>query len=184
MEFASQPKLSLSNSLQSPRSSELPPGNQTPSWNWQGNSESPSDFFLQGSVSGTSIPGVKHPPGETYSGVTDSSCALSLLSSQTWGSRNTNPNPGFNNMFHFNGTPMTQSSHDVAIHQLPNTSCCFKDIETSNCSNEVVPYLGLGHISQPLNSQLHEEIDMCQQGRRHYMDLEHSRDYESSHWSL
>lgn len=196
MEFASHPKLSLRNSLSSPRSSdssEQVPGNQTAvlSWHWQGNSETPSDRFLQGSVGGTSFPGARHPPVETYTGVADSSCALSLLSSQTWGSRNTAPSPGLNNMLNFIGTPMTQlatPSHGVAIHhhsQLPNTSCCFKDIDPGNCSHdEVVPGLGLGQISQPLDGQLPGELDLSQQGRRHYMDLEHSSAYESSHWSL
>ncbi|XP_061346395.1 squamosa promoter-binding-like protein 9 [Gastrolobium bilobum] len=189
MEFASYPKLSLRNSHSTPRSlsSELVPGNQTTTHSWQGNSETPSDLFLQGSVVGTSFPGPRHPPGENYTGVTDSSCALSLLSSQTWGSRNTAPSLGLNNMLNFNGTPMTQlaaSSHGAAIHQLPNTSWCFKDIDPGNCSHTVVSDLGLGQMSPPLNSQLPCELDLSQQGRRHYMDLEQPRAYESPHWSL
>ncbi|KAK7285510.1 hypothetical protein RJT34_20283 [Clitoria ternatea] len=188
MELASYPKLSLRNSFPTPRSAELVPGNQTTTLNWQGNSDTPSDFFLQSSVSGgTSFSGPGHPPGESYIGVTDSSCALSLLSSQTWGSRNTAPSLGLNNMINFNGTPMTQlavSSHGAAIHQLPSTSWCFKGIDSDHCPNEVVPDLGLGQISQPLSSQIPSELDMSQQGRRHYMDLEQSRAYESPHWSL
>ncbi|XP_014496166.1 squamosa promoter-binding-like protein 9 [Vigna radiata var. radiata] len=187
MELASYPKLSLRNSLPTPRSSELGPGSQTSTLSWHGNSETPADIFLQGSVGGTSFAGPGHPPGESYTGVTDSSCALSLLSSQTWGSRNTAPSLGLNNMINFNGTPMTQltaSSHGASLHELPNTSWCFKGIDSGNCSPEVVPDLGLGHISQPLNGQLHGELDLSQQGRRHYMDLEQSREYESAHWSL
>ncbi|XP_047161219.1 squamosa promoter-binding-like protein 9 [Vigna umbellata] len=187
MELASYPKLSLRNSLPTPRSSELAPGSQTSTLSWHGNAETPSDIFLQGSVGGTSFAGPGHPPGESYTGVTDSSCALSLLSSQTWGSRNTAPSLGLNNMINFNGTPMTQlsaSSHGASLHELPNTSWCFKGIDSGNCSPEVVPDLGLGHISQPLNGQLHGELDLSQQGRRHFMDLEQSREYESAHWSL
>ncbi|KAJ1396022.1 putative squamosa promoter-binding-like protein 9 isoform X2 [Sesbania bispinosa] len=186
MEFASYPKLSLRNSL----STELVPGNQssTHSWHWQGNSETQPDHFLQGSVGGTSFLGARHPPEESFTGVTDSSCALSLLSSQTWGSRNTAPpSLGLNNMLNFNGTPMTQlatSSHGAAMHQLPNTSSCFKDIDPGNCSHEVVSDLVLGQISQPLDGQFPGEFDLSQQGRRHYMDLEQSRAYESPHWSL
>ncbi|WVZ04753.1 hypothetical protein V8G54_018099 [Vigna mungo] len=186
MELASYPKLSLRNSLPTPRSSELAPGSQTSTLSWHGNSETPADIFLHGN-SGTSFAGPGHPPGESYTGVTDSSCALSLLSSQTWGSRNTAPSLGLNNMINFNGTPMTQltaSSHGASLHELPNTSWCFKGIDSGNCSPEVVPDLGLGHISQPLNGQLHGELDLSQQGRRHYMDLEQSREYESAHWSL
>lgn len=190
MEFNSHAKLSMRNPLPSPRSSELFPGNQTTTlgWHWPGNSESPSDnLFLQGSVGGTSFPGTRHPPEESYTGVTDSSCARSLLSNQTWGSRNTEPSLRLNNMLNFNETPMTQlatSSHSVAIHQLPNNSFCYKDIDPGNISHEVVPDLGLGHMSQPLDSQLSGELDLSQQGRRHYMDPEHSRAYESSQWSL
>ncbi|ESW34301.1 hypothetical protein PHAVU_001G141000 [Phaseolus vulgaris] len=185
MELASYPKLSLRNSLPTSRSSELAPGSQTSTLSWHGNSETPSDIFLQGSVGGTSFAG--HPPGESYPGVSDSSCALSLLSSQAWGSRNTVPSLGLNNMINFNGTPMTQltaSSHGASLHELPNTSWCFKGIDSGDCSPEVVPNLGLGHISQPLNGQLHGELDLSQQSRRHYMDLEQSRTYESAHWSL
>lgn len=182
MELSSYPKLSLRSPLPTPGSSELAHGNQTSTISWQGNSETPSDLFLQGSVGGTSFAGPEHPPGESYTGVTDSSCALSLLSSQTWGSRNTAPSLGLNSMINFNETPMTQlsaSSHGASIHQLPNNSWCFKGIDT-----EVVPDLGLGQISQPLNSQLPGELDLSQQGRRHYVDLEQSRAYESAHWSL
>ncbi|KAH1069987.1 hypothetical protein AAZX31_03G125200 [Glycine max] len=187
MELASYPKLSLRNSLPTPRSSELAPGNQTSTLSWHGNSETSSDLFLQGSVGGTSFAGPGHPPGESYTGVTTSSCALSLLSNQTWGSRNPAPSLGLNNMVNFHGTPMTQpaaSSHGASIHQLPNTPWCFKGIDSGNCSPEGVPDLGLGQISQPLSSQLHGELDLSQQGRRHYMDLEQSRAYESAHWSL
>ena len=189
MEFASYPKLSLRNSLPNPRSSEPLPGNQTATLSWQGGySETPSDLFLQGSVVGTSFPGPRDPPpGESYAGVTDSSCALSLLSSQTWGSSNAAPSLGLNSMLNFNGTPMTQlaaCSQGASIHQLPNASWCFKGIDPDNCSTEVVPDLGLGQISQLPNSQLAGELDAPQQGRRHYMDVEQSRAYESFHWSL
>ncbi|KAK7336630.1 hypothetical protein VNO77_17176 [Canavalia gladiata] len=188
MDLASCPKLSLRNSLPTPRSSDLVHGNQTTALSWQGNPETPSEIFLQGSVGGTSFPSPGHPPGESYPGVTDSSCALSLLSSQTWGSINTAPSLGLNNMINFNGTPMTTqlaaSSHGAAIHQLPNTSWCFKGVDPGNCSHEVVPDLGLGQIQQPLSMQLPGELDLSQQGRRHYMDLEQSRAYESPPWSL
>ncbi|CAJ2671345.1 unnamed protein product [Trifolium pratense] len=171
MEFDSHQKLSLKNALPSH-------GNQTTTlgWPWPDNSESPSDnLFLQGSVGGTSFAGVRHPPEENYTGVTDSSCALSLLSNQTWGSSATSHE--LNNMLSFNnGTPMTQlatSSPGLAMHQLPNSSCCFKDIDHGNLSHEAVPDLVPGHISQPLDSQLRGELD-----------VEHSRAYESSQWSL
>ncbi|KAL2320844.1 hypothetical protein Fmac_029813 [Flemingia macrophylla] len=187
MELSSYPKLSLTNPLPTPRSSELAPGNQTSTVSWLGNSETPSDLFFQGTVGETGFAGPEHPPGESYTEITDSSCALSLLSSQTWDSRNTAPSLELNNMMNFNGTPITElaaSSHGASIHQLPNTSWCFKGIDARNCPPEVVPDLGLGQISQPLNSQLTDELYLSQQSRRRYMDLEQSRAYESAHWSL
>ncbi|KAG5124556.1 hypothetical protein JHK82_031293 [Glycine max] len=180
MEFASYPKLTLRNTLPTQRSTEPAPGNHAATLTWQGGSDTPSEFFLQGSGSsgGTSFLSSKHPLVESYTGVTDSNCALSLLSSQTWGSRNTAPATSFelnNNLFNFNGTSMTQfavaSLQAAAIHQLPNaTSWLYlKGVDSGNCSPERVPNHGLAQISPPLHSHVHSELDVSQQGRRHYM---------------
>ncbi|KAJ1409892.1 SBP domain [Sesbania bispinosa] len=186
MEFAPYPKLTLRNASPTPRSSEPVPDNHTTTLTWQANSQTPSDFFLQDSVGGTSFLGPRHPPVESYTEVADSSCALSLLSSQTWGSRNTTPSGELNNFLNFNGTLMTQlaaSSPIAAIHQLPNASWYFKGVGSDNCSPEVVPDLGLGQISQSLHSHPPGELDVSQQNRRHYMDMGQSRACESPHWS-
>ncbi|XP_020208244.1 squamosa promoter-binding-like protein 9 [Cajanus cajan] len=188
MEFASYPKLTLRNSFSTPRSTEQVPGNHAAALTWQTSSDTPSEFFLQGSGSGggTSFLGPKHPLVESYTGVTDSNCALSLLSSQTWGSRNTNTSAELNNtLLNFNGTSsMAQfavaSSQVAAIHQLPNATSWYSKTVGSP---EAIPDLGLGQISPPL-SHLHGELDVSQQGRRHYMDLGESRACQSSHWSL
>ncbi|CAJ1967464.1 unnamed protein product [Sphenostylis stenocarpa] len=177
MEFASYPKLTWRNTLPTPRSAELLPGNHAATLTWQASSDTPSEFFLQGSGSGgTSFLGSKHPLVESYSGVTDSNCALSLLSNQTWGSRTIRPSVELNNnMLNFNGTSMTQfaaSSQVAAMHQLSNaTSWYLKGFD----SPEGVPDLGLGQISPSLHSHLHGELDVSQPGRRHYMDLGESR---------
>ena len=194
MEFASYPKVTLRNTLPTQRSAEPALGNHAATLTWQGSSDTPSEFFLQESGSGgTSFLGSKHPLLESYTGVTDSNCALSLLSRQTWGSRNTAPATSVelnNNLLNFNGTSMTQfsaaSSQAAAIHQLPNaTSWLYlKGVGSGDCSPEGVPDLGLGQISPPLDSHLHGELNVSQQGRRHYMDLGESRACESSHWSL
>ncbi|KAK7392818.1 hypothetical protein VNO78_21266 [Psophocarpus tetragonolobus] len=192
MEFASYPKLSLRNTLPTPRSSELVPANHAAMLPWQANSDTPSDFFLQGPGSGgTSFLGSKLPLEASYTGVTDSNCALSLLSSQTWGSRNTTPTSVElnNSLLNFNETSMTQfaaaSSRAAAVHHLPNaTSWYLKGIDSGNCSPEGVPDLGLGQLSPPLHSHIHGELDVSHQERRHYMDLGESRACESSHWSL
>ncbi|BAT96432.1 hypothetical protein VIGAN_08337300 [Vigna angularis var. angularis] len=191
MEFASYPKLTLRNTLPTPRSAEPLPGNHAATW--QTGSDTPSEFFMHGSGSGgTSFLGSKHPFVESYTGVTDSNCALSLLSNQTWGSRITQPsvelnnnNNNNNNLLNFNGTSITQftaaSSQVAAIHQLPNaTSWYLKALD----SPEGVPDLGLGQISPSLHSHLHGELDLPHQGRRHYMDLGDSRACESPQWSL
>ncbi|KAI9122013.1 hypothetical protein K1719_006702 [Acacia pycnantha] len=169
---------------------------------WQGHSESPSLLFLQAGcspVGGTSYSGSRNSSsGESFSGLTDSSCALSLLSNQAWAPRNRAPSLGTNNLMSFDDTPITHlpatSHHGHAAslhHQLSNASWCFKGIDAAadNCSHDVAPDLGLGHqISQPISSPLPGELDVSQQGRRHYMDLEQSRVYDDSqhhmHWSL
>ncbi|QCE05203.1 Transcription factor [Vigna unguiculata] len=190
MEFASYPKLTLRNTLPTPRSTEPLPGNHAATWQ---SSDTPSEFFLHGSGNGgTSFLGSKHPFVESYTGVTDSNCALSLLSNQTWGSRTTQPsvelnnnNNNNNNLLNFNGTSIAQftaaSSQVAGFHQLPHaTSWYLKALD----SPEGVPDLGLGQISPSLHGHLHGELDLPHQGRRHYMDLGDSRACESSQWSL
>lgn len=190
MEFAAYQKLGLRNGLSSPRSSEQVPGDQSSTLPLWSNLETSSEFLLRGSVGGgVSYLGQKSPPGESFAGTTDTSCALSLLSNQTWAPENRAPSLGLNNLY-YGGIPMTQvaaSSHGAAINQLSNASWCFKGIEAGNCSQEVIPDLGLGHISQPLANQLPGEFVMPQPDRRQLMDLEQSSSYESSqlmHWSL
>ncbi|KAF7804130.1 squamosa promoter-binding-like protein 9 [Senna tora] len=158
MEFATFPKLSLRNAIGgSPTSCEQVGGGSV-TVPWQGNCESPSSLvFLQAGggggcsspVGGTSFCGSRNSSsGESFAGgMTDSSCALSLLSNQAWAPRNRAPS--------------------------------------------LVPDLGLGHhiSSHPMSSPLPGEIDVSQQGRRHYMDVEQqSRAYDDSqlhmNWSL
>lgn len=206
MEFASYPKLSLRNSMPTPTStsSEQLPGNPTGTLPWQGHSESPSLLFLHAGcspVGGTSYSGSRTSSGESFSVLTDSSCALSLLSNQAWAPRNRAPSLGTNNLMSFDDTPITHlpatshHGHGTSLHhQLSNASWCFKGIDADaaaadNCSHDIAPDLGLGHqISQPISSPLPGELDVSQQSRRHYMDLEQSRVYDDSqhhmHWSL
>lgn len=211
MEFATYPKLSLRNPMPSPTPSEQVHGNPSTNLPWQGNSETPSSLlFLQAgcssSVGGTSFSGSRNSssPGESYAGVTDSSCALSLLSNQAWAPRNRAPSLGMNNFMSFDDTPITQlaapstpSHHQGPSilhnhHQLSNnttsSSWCFKGVDAAG---DIVPDLGLGHqITHPISSPLPEELDVSHQGRRHhYMDLEPSRVYHDDsqhqmHWSL
>ncbi|KAJ7976860.1 Squamosa promoter binding protein [Quillaja saponaria] len=196
MDFSAYRKLTWRDALPTTRSSEQAPGNQTAVATgkflpWQSNLENPqSDLFLQGSIGGTSFPGPRMPPGECFTGITDSSCALSLLSNQPWGSRNQAPSLGLNSLMNVEGSPMTQTSsapHGTTAHHFP-TPWAFKGNEAGSSLNEIVPDLGLRQVSQPFNSQLSGgELDLSQQSRRQYMEIEHSRAYESApqmHWSL
>lgn len=183
------------------RTPERVPGNQSTNSAgkllpnpWQSNSENtPSDLFLQGSASGASFSGQGLSPGECISGVTDSSCALSLLSNQPWGSRDRTSGLGGHSLVNAEGTPVAQptalSAHQSGtVNHFLNTSWGFKGNETGSSSHEILPNLGLGQILQPLSSQYSGEVDLSQQNRRQLMELGHTRDYNSSgqnmHWSL
>nr|AVV48330.1 squamosa promoter binding-like protein [Litchi chinensis] len=180
------------------RLSERVPGNQTtvtarplPHPPWQNYSQNhPSDVFGQGSAGGTGFSSPGLPSGECITGVSDSSCALSLLSNQTWGSRNRASGLGMTDLMHAQGASMAQpaSSHGVAVNQYPNMSWGVKGNETAgSSSHQMHPHLGLGSISQPVNSQFSGGLELSPQ-RRHYADVEQSGDYDDStpqmNWSL
>lgn len=181
------------------RTSERVPGNQSTNSTgkllpnpWQSNSENtPSDLYLQGSASGTSFSGQGLSPGECISGVTDSSCALSLLSNQPWGSRDRTSGLGGHSLG--NAASVAQPTalsapHGGAVNHFLTTSWGFKGNETGSSSHEILPNLGLGQMLQPLSSQFSGEVDLSQHNRRQFMELGHTRDYDSSgqnmHWSL
>ena len=93
---------------------------------------------------------------------------------------------------HTQGAPMSQPmAPHGAVNQFPSSSWGLKGNDAGSSSHEMPPALGLGQISQPLNSQFSGELEVSQdsqQGRRQYMELEHSSPYDSSpqqiHWSL
>lgn len=163
-----------------------PSGNQTTmstgkflSNPWQSSScNSPSDLFLQGPAGGTSFSGQGIPSGECISGISESSCALSLLSNQPWESRNRSPGLMLYPFPNTEGAPVappTASHSETVNHFLPTPQ-------------ELLPNLGLSQISQPLSSQFSSEMNVSQQNRRQYMELGHSIDFNSStqhiNWSL
>ncbi|TXG57697.1 hypothetical protein EZV62_015526 [Acer yangbiense] len=196
VDFSAYPRIANRDPWPATRSSERMPGNQTtvtarhlPHSPWQNYSENPpSDLFVQSSAgeTGFSSPGI--PSGDCFSGVSDSSCALSLLSNQPWGSRNRSSGLGASDLMHAQGAPMAQpaSPHGVAVNQYPNISWGFKENEASGSSHQIHQHLGLGSISQPVNSQFSGGLELSQQ--RHYADVEHSEDYDDStsqmNWSL
>lgn len=195
MDFTSQPKL-LGRDIWPAgawKSTEQLPGNQATftgkfiSQEWQSNSGHPSSaHFQQGSSGGTgfSSPGVSL--GECFTGVSDSSCALSLLSNQSWVSRNRSSDIGVANLMSTEAAPMGQPTQP----HFPVTSWGFKASEATSSSHGMRPDLGLGQFSPTINSQFSGNglLEPAQQNERQYMALEHSRAYDSStqqmNWSL
>lgn len=187
MDFTAYPRLSA-------RSSERIPGNQTTARSlqlpFQNNSENPPhELFLQGSLGGTGFSSTEIAPGECFTGVGDSSCALSLLSNQPWGSRNRASSLGVDDMMNTEGSSLVeQTSHGAVVNPYSNASWGFKGNNLGSSSNEMQPHLGLGQISEPVNGQSFGQLESSQQNRRQYMELEHSRAYDTSmqhiHWSL
>ncbi|XWS43219.1 hypothetical protein CRYUN_Cryun16bG0083800 [Craigia yunnanensis] len=200
MDFTAYPRLSGRDAWPTARSLERIPGNQNTAGRslphpWQHNSENPlSDLFLQGSPGGTGFSDTAIPPGECFTGVGDSSCALSLLSNQPWGSRNRASSLGVNDMMNTEGSSLAQPTtpHGAVVNPYSNASWGFKGNDSGSssnvmppnlASNEMPPHLGLGQISEPVSRP-----ELSQQNRRQYMELEHSRSYDTStqhiHWSL
>lgn len=172
---------------------------------WQSNPENAPPDLLHGSANRTNYPGPIIPSGGCFA---DSNCALSLLSNQSSSSR-TQPsslgpsyllNPDGANMIqqanthsgtvdHFSSTSWGFKGNEGSNNQFPSSSWGFKGNEGSGGSHEMHPDLGLGQFSQPANnSQYSGELELSQQSGRQYMELEHSRAYDSSdqhmHWSL
>ena len=201
MDFTAYPRLSGRDAWPTARSSERISGNQNTATGrslphpWQGNSENPPpDLFLQGSPGGTGFSGTGIPPGECFTEVGDSSRALSLLSNQPWASRNRASSLGVNDMINTEGSSV---AHGAVVNPYSNASWGFKGNDSGGSSNEMPPnltsnemppHLGLGQISEPVNSQFFGRLELSQQNRRQYMELEHSRSYDTStqhiHWSL
>ncbi|CAO2831820.1 unnamed protein product [Amaranthus hypochondriacus] len=164
---------------------------------WPGNSIDPSSkVFPQGSASGNVF---SFPSGECNTGVSsDSSCALSLLSNQNWSSGNRASDTGLGNLMNIDGVAVSQcpAAHTVTVAHLPSSSSLwgFKGNNDPNCGLHAVPsgHPGLGQTSQPhFSGQFHGDLMMEQvpDGGRHYMDVEHSRVYDSTtsnhvNWSI
>ncbi|GAB2295496.1 Squamosa promoter-binding-like protein [Dionaea muscipula] len=158
---------------------------------WPGTSE----MFLQGSTSVTGgFPGRGIPPEDCeFTGINDSSCALSLLSNHHWDSTNRATGLGISsNFMNAQGRPMSEQSvpSNFGLGHFPcSSSWGFKGcVEVSPGLHDVQPDLGLGQISQPLGAQFNVDLEMAQQSGRQFMEAEHSRAYDSSsdliHWSL
>ncbi|KAF8398475.1 hypothetical protein HHK36_017403 [Tetracentron sinense] len=158
---------------------------------WQTGSENPPDnAFLQGSAGGAVFSSHGFTPGECFAGISDSGCALSLLSTQPWGSRSQASGHAVSNLMNDEGAPMAHSTapHGAVTNHFTNNTWNFKGNEAGSSSQEMPHALGLGQVSQPANSQFSDELELGQQGGRQYIELGQSRAYGSSsqqmQWSL
>lgn len=199
MDFSAYPALNGRDSWPNGRASDRAMGNQPTATGkflqhpWQSNPENPpSEFLLPGSAARTTYVGSVISSGGSLTGVSDSSRALSLLSTQPWGSGNQSSSLGANGLVNANGTPcgaiQPSGSHGEAIDHFSSPMWGFKGGENNSGSNEIPPELGLGQLSQPASSQYSGDLDASSQNGREYLGLEHSRGYNSSiqhmHWSL
>ncbi|KAG1364221.1 squamosa promoter-binding-like protein 14 [Cocos nucifera] len=171
-------------------------GDRMPSHQWQDSlgASPPGEVaphgarqYMQVSTAGPLFSPPEIPPSECLSGASDSSCALSLLSTQPWGSTATRNDraPTIPASSSFSGAPMAQpviSNHYIA------SSWGFKGHQGSSSSLGVHHDLGLGQVSQTDDSQFSGELELALQGSRQCMDLDPSRAYGHSddviHWSL
>ncbi|CAK9322885.1 unnamed protein product [Citrullus colocynthis] len=200
MDFSAYPKLTGKDVWSSgTKASEQVPGNQSITsmgkyvpHPWQSNSENnPSELLLPVPPSGgTSFSGPGNPSGGCINGVADSSCALSLLSNQTWGSRNRTTAVEVNALLNAEGALVAQTATPhAATNHFPTMSWGFKGNEVpASSSLDLTSDLGLNHqVSQALTSSFSGDVQFPHQGRRPYMELGHSGAFDSTqhlHWSL
>ncbi|KAK9157072.1 hypothetical protein Scep_003646 [Stephania cephalantha] len=205
VDFATYPRL-LGRDVWPPvRPGNWSPTNQPPTTGkflqnqWQGNLDNPpannvfANMFhppLQGSAGGgTVFSSSRIPPGECFAGVSDSSCALSLLSNQPWAPRNQSSGLSVNNLMNDEGVSMAQSTapHGSAVTNYASNLWGYKSTDVGGTANQMPHDLGLGQVSQPVESHFPGEIEVAQQDNRQYMELGLSRAYGSTHqmhWSL
>lgn len=80
--------------------------------------------------------------------------------------------------------PATAAPHGASMNHFANASWGFK---ASDHSGAIPSDLGLTQISQPLDGHFSGELELSQQSRRQYMELDQSRAFDSSqqmHWCL
>lgn len=182
MDFSLYPSPSGRTSWPNMLSSERGLGNQVTVTSkflppWHSNPENPPSILLQGSTTSASYLGPGLSSG-SFSGVSDSICARSLLSNQPWGSRNIPSSPGLNTLYGANGTSVVQPSvaHGTPFGNFLSLPWGFKDNQAST---------DLG--SHPANSQYSSELETARQGGGQFHELELSTGYTSSvehmHWS-
>lgn len=147
----------------------------------QSNSQNPLSDLLQGTPPRSTYSAPRVSSDGCFNGVSDSSNALSLLSTQPWGSRTRFTSLGASDFLGTNGTSMVQPSVNPAIGQ-------FAYNQIDDALHEIPPDLGLGQTSHAADNQFIGELGLAQPNEGHFHQLDHSRGYDSSlqhmHWSL
>ncbi|KAL0428591.1 UNVERIFIED_CONTAM: hypothetical protein Slati_3033900 [Sesamum latifolium] len=142
---------------------------------WQSSLQTPLPDLLQGSPTRPSYTGLGVSSDECFSGVSDTSSALSLLSNQPWGSTSQSLSLGVNSFLGPDGTAIVQPS--------ASSSWGFKGNQASNTLQEMPPDMGIAQISQYSG-----DLGLGQPNDGQYREIEPSRGYDSSvqhmHWSL
>lgn len=158
---------------------------------WKRNSQNSLPDLLQGSTtSPTCSAGSLVSPEECFSGVSDSSSALSLLSSQPWGSRSQSSNPDMNIFRGPDQIAIVQplASPCASLGQFSFLSWDFKSGQANDMSNEMHPDLGVVHVPHSGNSLYNGELGLSQLTEDQFHELKHSRGYDSSvrhvNWSI
>lgn len=144
--------------------------------------------YMQGPAGGTLVPNHEVPPGERF-GVSDSSCALSLLSTQPWGSsaptaRNRAPTITTDN---YEGAPVAHQAGAAASY--PGDAWGgFKGQSSSTTAHGGYPReMGSGQAAETVDGQFSGELELALQGSKPCMDPGNGRVYGPGnlmHWSL
>ncbi|XP_073098486.1 squamosa promoter-binding-like protein 14 isoform X2 [Elaeis guineensis] len=170
------------------RAGDRGPGNQ-----WQGGLDPPTSAvmvqgphqYLQGSAAGGLFSTAEVPPGECLSGVSDSSCALSLLSTPPWGSNTTrNRAPIIPASSSFDGVPTAQS----VPNDYMSSPWGLRGHGARSSSHEIQHGIGLGPVTEAGSGQFSGELELALQGNGQCLDHGSDRTYDGSghvmHWSL
>ncbi|RRT51546.1 hypothetical protein B296_00039968 [Ensete ventricosum] len=167
------------------------PGDQVAGNQWHGFVDSSSDAaaargahrYLQGSPGQILYSSPEHPPGERLGGASDTSCALSLLSSQPWGSRNTRSQvpPTISASSGSNSTSLAHSSVSAK-------SWGRRDHGSRNSSQELQHEAGTARVNLAGGAIFSGQLELALQGNGQRLGHGSGREYDHpdhvSHWSL
>ncbi|KAJ4970324.1 hypothetical protein NE237_003423 [Protea cynaroides] len=166
---------------------------------WQGNPESrPANVFshvphtyMQDLAGGAAFSNARIPQDESFAGVSDSSCALSLLSTQPWTSRNQASVLAMANLKAAEGASVVHSvaPHGALASDVTRNAWSFNGNAAGfNRSKQMSHDLSVGQVSQSVGIQFSGESQLALQGIHQDIGLGNTRACGSSNsqmlWSL